>query len=63
MYVTVYNGYGEAERMSQEAPLPATQVAATQSSRGDHIAVIGVTLAFFSTLMIFANIMAQGDRR
>lgn len=54
----VYSGYGQAED-SQNVPVQPQQ---TASTRYDAIPVIGLGLAFFSTLVIFTATLAQGSR-
>jgi hypothetical protein len=55
--------YGQLDdRVSRGAGLPATQVAATQPANHELIPIIGLTLAFFSTLLLATNIMVQGAR-
>jgi len=49
------DGYGEA--LPVAAMIPPTQPAAGNGGQA-----VGLVLAFFSTLMLFASIMAQGDR-
>lgn len=64
MRVVVPRSYRRLEQIPEELALPASQIGATQpSSRGEAISVIGVTLAFFSTLMIFASLMGQGAEK
>ena len=64
MRVVVYSGYGQADEMQRTYADPASQLAPTTTARHESpISVIGVTLAFFSTLIIFAHMMATGGQR
>lgn len=59
MYVVRRQAYGQMQGYGQEPPIAATNLPATQQSTGQ---AVGLVLAFFSTLMFFTSIIAQGDR-
>jgi hypothetical protein len=61
MYVVQHRGYGQFDDYGEQLPV-APMIAATQPQQSTGQAV-GLVLAFFSTLMFFASIMAQGDRK
>lgn len=58
MYVVKQRAYGQLDDYGEGLPI-APQIAATQGGNGQ---AVGLVLAFFSTLMFFASIMAQGSR-